>query len=225
MKKMILAALICIQAIGALAQTTPAAITENETKKVRPKIGIKAGYNFTKLIGSTPEFRPNNQSGFMVSGFYATPSKGLGYRTELVFSRQGFSFDHNGNRQAVAQDYVYMPQLTTFTIAKKVQLQAGGQIGYLLNAKADSDVDQSKEEEIVKYMNRIDYGAAAGVEIYPFKGLILGARYNVSLGNMYKKYTEETTGSPTPMPLPLPFNPADFKGKNAVVQFFLGYQF
>jgi hypothetical protein len=42
---------------------------------------------------------------------------------------------------------------------------------------------------------------------------------------MYKKYTEETTGSPTPMPLPLPFNPADFKGKNAVVQFFLGYQF
>jgi hypothetical protein len=225
MKKMILAALICIQATGALAQTTPAAITEKETKKVRPKIGIKAGYNFAKLTGSKPEFKRGNHSGFMVSGFYATPSKGLGYRTELIFSKQGFSFDHAGKRQAVAQDYLYMPHLTTFTIAKKVQLQAGGQIGYLLNAKTDSDAAQSKEDEMVKYMNRIDYGAAAGVEIYPFKGLIVGARYNVSVGSMYKKYTEETTGSPAPMPLPLPFNPVDFKGKNAVVQFFIGYQF
>jgi hypothetical protein len=118
-----------------------------------------------------------------------------------------------------------MPHLTTFTIAKKVQLQAGGQIGYLLNAKTDSGAAQSKEDEMVKYMNRIDYGAAAGVEIYPFKGLIVGARYNVSLGSLYKKYTEEASGSPTPMPLPLPFNPADFKGKNAIVQFFIGYQF
>jgi hypothetical protein len=161
----------------------------------------------------------------MVSGFYATPSKGLGYRTELIFSRQGFSFDHAGKRQAVAQDYVYMPHLTTFTIAKKVQLQAGGQIGYLLNAKTDSDVAQSKEDEMVKYMNRIDYGAAAGVEIYPFKGLIVGARYNVSLGSCIKSIRKKQPVRRPQCLCPLPFNPADFKGKNAVVQFFIGYQF
>jgi hypothetical protein len=225
MKKMILAALISFSGIGATAQTSPRGITENAIQKSRPKIGIKAGYNIAKLAGTAPAFQPRNLSGFMVSGFYATPSKGLGYRTELIFSRQGFSFGHNGHRQAVVQDYVYMPQLTTFTIAKRVQLQAGGQIGYLLNAKKDSGAEQSEEEKVLQYMNRIDYGAAAGIEIYPYKGLIVGARYNVSLGNMYKKYTDETTGDPAPVPLPLPFRPSDFKGKNAVVQFFIGYQF
>jgi hypothetical protein len=32
---------------------------------------------------------------------------------------------------------------------------------------------------MLSFMNRIDYGFAAGFEIYPFKGLIAGARYNL----------------------------------------------
>jgi hypothetical protein len=76
-------------------------------------------------------------------------------------------------------------------------------------------------------MNRVDYGAAVGVEVYPFKGLIIGGRYNVSMGNIYKKYETmgSTTPTPMPVPYPLPVNPNDFKGRNAVVQFFIGYTF
>jgi len=75
------------------------------------------------------------------------------------------------------------------------------------------------------YMNRIDYGAAVGLEVYPIKGLIVGGRYNVSLGNIYKKYENATSSPTTPIPFPLPVNPNDFKGRNAVVQFFIGYKF
>jgi hypothetical protein len=123
--------------------------------------------------------------------------------------------------QDVTQDYIYMPHLTTFTIAKKVQLQAGGQVGYLLNAKKSSSA-QTEEEKVTEYMNRFDYGFAGGIEIYPFKGLLIGGRYNVSLGNIYKTSAGSTTA---PIPNPLPFNPEEVKGKNAVVQFFIGYRF
>jgi hypothetical protein len=78
-------------------------------------------------------------------------------------------------------------------------------------------------------MNRIDYGAAVGIEVYPFKGLLVGGRYNISMGSLYKQYqnmaTPSTTPVPMPVPFPLPVNPSDFKGKNAVIQFFVGYRF
>lgn len=213
------------------AQTQPditSASFQKEMKSYQPKLGIKAGYNFAKVTGSTPNFSPKSNNGFMVAGFFAPQSKGVGYRTEIIFSRQGFSFDESGKMQNISQDYIYMPHLTTFTIAKKVQLQAGGQVGYLLNAKKSSSTESSSSdgtsEAVTEYMNRFDYGVAGGIEIYPFKGLLIGGRYNVSLGNIYKTSAYSTSSS-TPIPYPLPFNPSDVKGKNAVVQFFIGYRF
>jgi hypothetical protein len=195
---------------------------KKEIDNFRPKFGIKAGYNIAKVKGSTPSYSPDNENGFMIGAFYSTPSKGVGYRSELVFSRQGFSFDESGKMQEVQQDYIYMPNFTTFTIAQKVQLQAGAQIGYLLNAQKKSS--SGSESDVEDYMNRLDYGFAGGVEVYPFKGLLVGARYNVSLGSVYKQY-ESAGSSPLPIGYPFPFTPNDIKGKNAVVQFFAGYRF
>lgn len=194
-----------------------------QIKDMKPKFGLKFGYNIAKLTGSSPDFSPQSKDGFNLSAFYAPSSKGLGYRTEIIFSRQGFSFDESGKTGHVTQDYIYMPHLTTFTIARRFQIQAGGQIGYLLNARKESSSQSTEEEKMMQYMNRFDYGAAIGFEIYPYKGFILGARYNISLGNPYKNST--ASGSTVPVAFPLPVNPADFKGKNAVIQFAIGYRF
>lgn len=223
MKQFLTIALLAVFAMQSNAQTQPAmtGISQKDLKEMKPKIGLKAGYNFAKVVGSTPNFSPQSNNGFMVAAFFAPVSRGIGYRTELVFSRQGFSFDESGKMQNVSQDYIYMPHLTTFTIAKKVQLQAGGQVGYLLNAKKSTS-NEGSSEAVTEYMNRFDYGFAGGVEIYPFKGLLVGGRYNISFGNIYKTSAYSTT---SPTPYPLPFNPEDVKGKNAVVQFFVGYRF
>ena len=109
-----------------------------------------------------------------------------------------------------------MPHLMTFTIAKLVQLQAGGQVGILLNAKTSGANDSS----ITGLMNRFNYGLAGGVEVYPFKGLIVGARYNLSLGKMYKDYSQTSS-----TPYPLPFDPSTTNLKNGVLQLFIGYRF
>jgi len=230
--KKIMSIAFCLAAIQQIAsaqttpqQTMPSNFNQTQLKKMKPKIGLKVGYNYAKVVGTNTNFSPGSNNGFMISGFFSPSVKsGIGYRTEIVFSRQGFSFDESGKVQNVTQDYIYMPHLTTFTIAKRVQLQAGGQIGYLVNAKSSSTSSSStgSSDHTMDYLNRLDYGFAGGVEVYPFKGLLVGGRYNVSMGNIYKNYT---SGNGTTTPSPFPFNPSDVEGKNAVVQFFVGYRF
>jgi hypothetical protein len=62
------------------------------------------------------------------------------------------------------------------------------------------------------------------VEVFPFKGLLVGARYNLGLGKLYKHY-EDQLSNPNPMPYPLPFDPEKTDLKNGVFQFYLGYRF
>src|SRR3954464_1358360 len=95
------------------AQNTDPSAQANYKKAMsdfRPHFGIKGGYNIAKAIGSSPTFQPDYKNGFMVGAFFSPKSKGgLGYRTELVFSRQGFTFDQNNKLQRVSSDYIYMP--------------------------------------------------------------------------------------------------------------------
>src|SRR6185369_1051371 len=97
------------------------------------------------------------------------------------------------------------------------QIQAGAQIGVLLNAQKTSG---GKDSSITSLMNRFDYGFAAGVEVCPFKGLIIGTRYNLGLGKMYKEYDQTQT-----TPYPLPFDPSTTNLKNGILQLFIGYRF
>ncbi|HEX2533423.1 MAG TPA: porin family protein [Chitinophagaceae bacterium] len=182
------------------------------------RLGVKAGYNWSYVTGDAQGFKPDNKSGFMVSAFMAPRSKGgMGYRTEIVFSRQGYSFDNGGRNTEVLNDYIYLPQMATFGIGRFVQLQAGGQIGVLINSQLKKE---AKDSSIMSLMNRIDYGFAAGVELQPVKRLLIGARYNLGLGKLYKRYEQQATN-----PYPLPFNPETTNLKNGVVQLFVGLHF
>jgi len=208
MKKIFILAIIATAAFTVSAQSS---------KESKSKIGIKAGYNFSNVVGSSSSFDPTHNNGYMISAFFGSSNKnGLGYRSELVYSKQGYSFDDGGKNTDVMNDYLYMPHLMTYTIGKVVQIEAGAQIGVLLNAKKTSN---SKDSSITDLMNRFDYGFAGGVEVYPFKGLIVGTRYNLGLGKMYKKYEETPT-----TPYPLPFDPST-NLKNGVLQLFVGYRF
>jgi len=200
-----------------VALVASAGLIANAQKKTQ--FGIKAGYNWSYLTGSEEGFKPKNQTGFMASVFLSPTTKktGLGYRTEFVFSRQGYSFDNGGENTDVLNDYIYMPQLSTFTIANKVQLQAGAQIGYLLKSRSQTE---QKDSTITGLMNRFDYGFVGGLEVYPFKGFIVGGRYNLGLGKLHKQFESASSN-----PYPLPFNPETANYKNSLFQFFVGYRF
>ena len=118
-----------------------------------------------------------------------------------------------------------MNQLLAINITKYVQIQIGGQTSYLLNARADSSqpsTGNASVDKAISFYNRFDYGYGVGVEIHPFMGLLVGARYNVSERNLYKQPTSFSTSGGTPSFYP---SASSISLKNNVVQVFIGYRF
>jgi hypothetical protein len=189
-------------------------------------IGLKAGLNFADVTNAS-SINNSNRSGFMAGVFLAPQSKSiLSSRTELLYSRQGYNYKSNTNTGNVNLDYIILPQLMGINITKFVQIQIGAQMAFLINAKVDSSNStgssgSSPYGKIIDYYNRFDYGFAGGIEIHPVKGLLIGARYNISLGNLYKDPSTFSSGT---TPTPTDFIPK-VDAKNNVVQVFAGWIF
>jgi outer membrane protein with beta-barrel domain len=185
------------------------------------QIGIKAGINFANVTNAS-DINASSQTGFLIGIYLAPPTKGLiSSRTELVYSRQGYSYESNTNTGNVNLDYILLPQLMGINITKLVQLQIGFQMAFLINAKADSNTMSSGSNpygKMMDYYNKFDYGFAGGAEVHPFKGLLIGARYNLFLGDLYKDPSSYPTGT-TPDFIP------SVNAKNNVVQIYAGWTF
>jgi hypothetical protein len=187
------------------------------------QFGIKAGVNFANVTNAS-DINSSSESGFLAGVFLAPPSTGImGFRTELIFSRQGYNYKTNTNTGVVNLDYILLPQLMQINITKFFAIQVGAQMAFLINAKADSSTDGSSSSgnpygAMMDYYNKFDYGLAGGIEIHPFKGLMIGARYNMSLGNLYKDPSSFPPGTP-PSFIP------QVDAKNNVVQLFAGWIF
>ena len=180
-------------------------------------IGLKAGVNFAN-VSDASSINSDSRSGFLVGVFLAPSTKGIiSSRTELIYSRQGYNFQSGTKTGNVNLDYILLPQLMGINITKFVQLQLGAQMAFLLNAKADTTASGGSSNPysgIMNYYNKFDYGFAVGAEIHPVMGLLIGARYNISLGKLYKDV--ETGQMPS-------FSASD--AKNNVVQIFAGWIF
>jgi len=208
------------------AKPAKSAKPASKSSKSQGGLGIIAGLNFANVT-KVSSISNSNETGFMVGVFFAPPSqKLLSFRMELVYSKQGYDYKTNTNTGTVDKHYIMMPMLTGINIGRFARLQAGAQTAILLNAKADSSQSGTDPTSpyggMMKMMNRFNYGFAGGLEIYPFKGIVLGGRYNISFGDMYKT---PSSPSPTPTPTPLPSFMPDVDAKNNLVQLYLGYRF
>jgi hypothetical protein len=180
------------------------------------QVGIKAGLNYAN-VSSASSINSSSRSGFHAGLFLAPASKKIiSSRTELLFSRQGYDYKTSTNTGNVNLDYLLQTQLMCINITKFVQLQFGAQTAILVSAKVDSSngTGGSSANKIMDLYNRFDYGYALGAEIHPVSGLTIGARYNVSLGKVYKDLQSMEKPS---------FTSED--AKNNVVQLFIGWRF
>lgn len=185
---------------------------------VHAQVGIKAGLNFSK-VSNAASINSGSKSGFNAGLFLAPVSKKiLSTRTELVFSRQGYDYKNASTTGNVNLDYIQMGQLASINVTKFISLLFGAQTAYLISAQADSTKTSGGQSgaysNIMNLYNRIDYGYALGAEVHPVMGLIIGARYNVSLAKVYKDIQSMHTPS---------FTSED--AKNNVVQIFAGWRF
>jgi len=180
-------------------------------------IGVKAGLNFANITKAS-SINNSSRTGFHAGVFLSPPSRSvIQSRTELIFSRQGYNYSSNTNTGNVNLDYLVLPQLMGINITKYVQLQVGAQMAYLLNAKVDSTspAGSNNGNPIMDAYNRFDYGFAAGIELHPIGGLLIGARFNTSLGKLGNGSTTQDNNS---------FFPG-MDAKNNVVQLFAGWRF
>ena len=189
---------------------------------LQAQFGIKAGLNFAN-VSNASSINNSSRSGFQAGIFLAPSSKKiLSSRTELLFSRQGYNYKSGSNTGNVNLDYIMLPQFMAINITKYFQIQLGGQMAVLLNAKADSSNNtssgSSSGKSIMDFYNRFDYGYGGGIEIHPVSGLLIGARVNISLGNLYKDMASATPGT-TPSFVP------KVDVKNNVFQVFAGWTF
>jgi hypothetical protein len=183
-------------------------------------IGIKAGLNFAN-VSKAADISNSSRTGFHAGLFLAPQSKGIiGSRTEVIFSRQGYNYKTATNTGSVDLNYIMLPQYMTINITKYFSIMLGAQMAFLLNAKADSSKTTTQGlpagyDKMMSMYNRFDYGYGGGVEIHPVSGLVLGARINISLGDLYKQ--------PEPGQTPSFYPKVDVK--NNVFQAYAGWVF
>jgi len=182
------------------------------------QIGLRAGLNFAN-VSNASSINNSSRSGFNVAIFLAPKSKGiLSSRTELIFSRQGYNYKSGSNTGNVDLDYIMLPQYMSINITKYFSILIGAQMAFLINAKADSSSStgmMGQYGSIMNFYNKFDYGYGGGVEIHPFMGLLVGARVNISLGNLYK----------TPEPGEQPSFVPKVDVKNNLFQIYAGWKF
>ena len=187
---------------------------------MQAQFGVKAGLNFAN-VSNASSINNSSRTGFQAGIFLAPQAKKiLSSRTELLFSRQGYNYKTGTNTGNVNLDYIMLPQFMAINITKYFQIQLGGQMAFLLNAKVDSSNggSGSSGNSILDLYNKFDYGYGGGVEVHPVSGLLIGARVNISLGNLYKDIASTTPGtSPSYVPK------VDIK--NNVFQVFAGWTF
>lgn len=179
------------------------------------QLGFKAGLNFVS-VNNQAGIQAGSRSGYMLGAFLGPrPKKLFGYRSEILLSRQGYDYKSAGNTGQVNLDYLLIPQLATLNFTKKFEIHAGIQVGFLINASADSSGGMRKG--LLDYFNRFSYCAAGGLQVSPLSGLFIGARMNISLNRLD---TEALVGAgPSP-----PYIPKDLF-KNNVIQLYAGWRF
>ena len=185
------------------------------------QFGIKAGINFANVTNGA-SINNSSQSGFHAGVFLSPPTKKIiSSKTELIFSRQGYNYKTNTNTGNVNLDYIMLPQYMAINITRFAQIHIGAQMAFLISAKVDSSTGtgtSGPESGIMDLYNRFDYGYGGGLEIYPISGLIIGARLNVFLGDLYKDLSTTEPGS-TPSFVP------EVNVSNNLFQIYVGWKF
>ena len=157
------------------------------------KFGAKAALNIANLTGDVDD--ASSLTAFQVGAFAEFKvSEKFAVQPELMYSAQGA--DSDGEKLNL--NYINIPVMAKFYVAKSFNLEVGPQIGFLVSAKSEG-------EDIKDFVSSTDFGLNFGAGYDFTENLSAGLRYNLGLSNV----NEEGDGSI----------------KNSVFSVSLGYKF
>lgn len=164
--------------------------------------GVKAGTNISQLYytGDQNIFYDNDR--MKVSAHFGAFAEIVfndffSLQPELLYSIKGARFKDVSDddlRYHYEYHYLSLPVMAKYYVTEKINIQAGPQVAYLVNAKNLSidDINRSTygyEEapiNIYEETQPIDVGVVLGVGYLTETGFYLSARYNLGLLNTWK---------------------------------------
>ena len=159
--------------------------------------GIKTGLNMANLTGGDAD--RNNLFSFHVGGLTEFKlSDTFSLQPELLYTRQGSEVE---NSLKIKVDYLAIPLMAKYYLTEKLSLEAGPQLAFLINDKAEFDDSAIPDAETDA--SSFDFGLNIGLGYAITSNVFTQARYNYGV----------TTVAENP----------DIK--NSVFQISLGYKF
>ncbi|WP_010229133.1 porin family protein [Gillisia marina] len=154
--------------------------------------GVKGGINSSTFSGDGfGDFdNPDSRTSFNLGLLAEIPlSDKFSVQPEVLYSGQGYDIASRNDANDVEYqlDYINVPVLAKLYLVDGLSLEAGPQVGFLVNSEIDSnpsgdggDVPLDEDQ-----FNKVDLSVALGAS-YKFRGgFFVNARYNFGLSDVY----------------------------------------
>jgi hypothetical protein len=145
------------------------------------KIGLKAGLNVANIkwenVDNTDSRIGANVG--LLAHIHLTPEWAL--QPEVYYSQEGGKMPVGNDEVTWKTDYINIPLLLQYNFDNGFRLQAGPQLGLLVNAKAEANDGEESADEVFKSTN-VSLGFGLGYLTY--SGFGIDARYNLGLSKI-----------------------------------------
>jgi len=154
-------------------------------------VGIKAGLNLYNINNdNNVEYDP--KVGFHVGLLgHIHLAKQLALQPEITYSTQGAKRTIGSIDTKLNLGYINVPVLIQYMFDNGFRLQAGPQVGFLVNAKSEVG---SNDTDVKNNFKSIDFGLGFGVGyIKPSTGFGVDLRYNIGVANINENTAIKST--------------------------------
>ena len=147
-------------------------------------VGPKLGWNITNVsnISSSKNKMSINVGGFAEFKF----NEYFALQPELLYSRQGYRLKSDEGKTKVRVNYLNIPVLAKLFVLDGLSVDLGPQLGFALNSKSKTKHDGTTVKHKITNVNTCEVSFAVGLS-YNFEQLMVSARYNIGLSNVWDK--------------------------------------
>ena len=144
--------------------------------------GLKAGANFSNIF--IKDNSTKYSTGFHVGGLsHIHLSRKWAMQPELVYSQQGGKTTFNNVETTTHLNYINIPVLFQRMFGAGFRLEAGPQIGFLINAK---DKYGSIEKDVKSSFKTVDFSFPIGIGYSTKSGLGFDGRWVPGFSNIWE---------------------------------------